>query len=89
MNKKRVTRKARVAISESLYDRDVCGPDALEISESMQNTQGIAAWWEKVKLYAEAMEPLNRAVLLKRNDGVWYLSSVPDRVRVTAEAPTP
>jgi hypothetical protein len=83
---KRVTQNARTASSETLYDRDVCAPEALEISEGMQNSQNIAAWWERVKLYAEAMEALDRAVLLKRSDGVWYLSSVSEQIGVAGEA---
>lgn len=61
----------------SIYDRNICGPDALEIADSMRNDPTIAAWWSRVKLYAEAMHELNRAVILHRTEeGVWYLSSV-------------
>lgn len=59
----------------TIWDRDVTAPDALQISAAMQNPSAIAAWWERVKTYTEAMQALDRAVLLKHDEETWYLSS--------------
>lgn len=59
----------------SIYERNVVGPSALEIGSDMRNPALIAAWWERVKLYTEAMEALDRVVLIHRAAATWYLSS--------------
>lgn len=62
-----------------LRDYDVVAPDELEISTNMSNEKAIARWWADVKLYVQAMEGLERAVLLIPDDasGCYRLSSHP------------
>lgn len=70
-----------MATKTSLYDRNVCGPEALEMPGNVENHARIAAWWERAKLYAEAMDDLGRAVILKKNDDeTWYLASVESKL---------
>ena len=48
---------------------------------NVENHARIAAWWERAKLYAEAMDDLGRAVILKKNDDeTWYLASVESKL---------
>lgn len=76
-------KRKKVAVPESIHDSDVSAPDALTISGGMRNEKEIAAWWERVKLYAQAMHALDRAVLIKHiaDEDIYYLSSVPDASR--------
>lgn len=61
----------------SVLDDDVCAPEALNLSDDMHNEKTIMEWWGRVKLYAEAMYALDRAVLLYRDeDNDWRLSSI-------------
>jgi hypothetical protein len=77
---KRVTQKVRaeVTVPDLITDRNVCGPEVLEIRDGMQNSQEIAAWWGRVKLYAEAMHALDRVVTLHHveDERYWYLASI-------------
>ena len=74
----------------TLYDVNVCGPDAVEIRGSMANEKEIAAWWRRVKDYADAMRQLNRVPMLCYDpDGdEWYFASVPDQVTRLTEGGT-
>lgn len=63
--------------ASSIYDHDSVAPDATEISASMGNAANIAAWFSRAILYTEAMQGVNRAVLLRIVDGTLYLSSIP------------
>ncbi len=65
----------------NILDRDCIGPDELSIAGGMRNEKEVAAWWERVKLFARAMQPLNRTVLLREgSEGEWFVSSVPDEL---------
>ena len=65
----------------NILDRDCIGPDELTIAGGMRNEKEIAAWWGCVKLFARAMQPLGRTVLLREgSEGEWFVSSVPDNL---------
>lgn len=72
----------------AIGDYDCIGPDALEIPDALRNEKEIAAWWERAKLYATAMEPLGRAVLLRfsSDEQSWYVASVPNDLKIPTGA---
>lgn len=67
----------------ALYEENTVGPiERLSISDGMQNERTVAAWWERAKLYAEAMRGLDRVTMLcyDPDDKNWYLASIPEEV---------
>lgn len=61
-----------------LGERNVVAPDAIEIADGMRSQIHIGEWWEMVKLYAEAMNGLGRAVMLEfdHDSRKWYFASI-------------
>ena len=71
------TRKVKVPKREPyrIHDHDVCAPDALLISASPRNEKVLAAWFERVVFYVDAMQSLGRTVLIQNMDGELIVSS--------------
>jgi len=68
------------------YDDVVPGPGSLDMLASTRNEKMVTSWWEGVKLYAESMRDLDRAVVLcyVPDEDRYYLGSVP--VQETTDA---
>ena len=72
-------RKAKTDLT--LYDQNVVGPTALTLAGAMRNETHIKEWWERAKLYVEAMRALDRVVMIcyDPDEETYYLASVEER----------
>ncbi len=63
----------------SLYDLNVCGPEALDIHDSA-SAREVDLWWQQAQMYAKSMVDVDRCVMLCRveDEKKWYLASIPE-----------
>ncbi len=61
----------------TIYDFHVAGPEALDVSVN-PSADALRQWWDRAKVYAEAMRDLNRVTILGFDPErkVYWLSSV-------------
>ena len=74
-SKRKVVQVGRAVAS--LYDRNVCGPEALEVAEHPTDAQ-LRQWWDRTKVYTQAMCSLDRVTMLcyVPDELKFYLASV-------------
>lgn len=63
----------------TLYDINVCGPDALDLAAHPTDAT-LRQWWDRAKVYTQAMVSLNRVTMLCYipDEHKFYLASVPE-----------
>jgi hypothetical protein len=79
--KKKASTTAEPKPPETLYDRDVCAPDDIDISTHTQNLSELARWYPGFSLYVRSMRAVGRAVLVREYADNLSFSSVPEDMR--------